>query len=132
MKELVAGMSEKVLEAFKEVNEAVAASPRARSVIHNFRNQASFHYGYTQFQKGLNVASGETGEIIVNPTEKDLHFIIACQVLDVVPMGRPSRAEIEQLSGEIEVIQGKLHAFIVALADEFVFRRAETTDSAQV
>jgi hypothetical protein len=131
LKELVAGMSEKVLGAYKEVNEAVAASPRAKNVIYDFRNQASFHYGYTQFQRGLKVVSDDTGEIIVNSTEKDLHFIIAYQVLDVVPAGRPSRAEIEQLSREIEVIQGKLHAFIIALVDEFVFRRAETTESAK-
>ena len=130
LKELVAGMSEKVLEAFKEVNEAVAASPRAENVINDFRNRASFHYGYTQFQRGLEVISGDTGEIIVNSIEKDLHFIIAYQVLDLVSAGRPLRAEVEQLSGEIEVIQDKLHAFIIALADEFVFRRVKKTESA--
>jgi hypothetical protein len=125
LKDLLAGMSKKVQEAYKEACEAVAASPRAKNVIRDFRNQASFHYGYTQFQNGLKLVADDTGEIIVNPTENDLHFIVAYQVIDVIPAGRPSKVAVERLLMEIEMIQGKLHAFIVALADEFVFRQVE-------
>ncbi|HJT18893.1 MAG TPA: hypothetical protein VJ746_00390 [Nitrospira sp.] len=129
LKELVAGMSNKVQDAHKEVCEIVTKSPRAKNVIHNFRNQAAFHYGFPQFQEGLELVADDTGEIIVNPSEKDLHFIVAYQVLDVIPARRPPKAAIKQLKEEIEMIQGKLHAFIVALADEYVFRNVERVQS---
>jgi len=125
LEDLVANMSKKVQDTYKEVCEVVAKSPRAKNVIHAFRNQAAFHYDFMNFKEGLRLIAGDTGEIIVNDTEKDLHFLVPYQVLDVIPAGRPSKEAIQQLKEEIEMIQGKLHAFIVALADEYIFHQAE-------
>lgn len=125
LKDLVANMSKKVQDAYKEVCDMVARSPRAKNVIHAFRNQAAFHYDFQNFKKGLQLVAGDTGEIIVNHTENHLHFLVPYQVLDVIPAGRLSKEAIQQLKEEIEMIQGKLHAFIVALVDEYIFRQAE-------
>lgn len=125
LKTLVAKMSEKVRGAYNEVCEVVAKSPRAINVLRAFRNQAAFHYNFLDFQRGLELIAGDTAEIIANFTEKDLHFLVAYQVLDVIPAGLPSKEAIQQLKEEIEWIQGKLHAFIVALADEYIFCQAE-------
>lgn len=92
-------------------------------VIDSFRNQVSFHYMDGSFKKALELIGQETGEMIVNSSEMDLHSIVAYQVLDVIASGRPSKDEVIQIKEEIDLLQRKFHAFTFALFDEYFLTR---------
>jgi hypothetical protein len=122
--ELVKGMGQKVRTAYEELQNTMRASKRAMKAIDGFRNRASFHYEDGSFKKALALIGSETGEMIVNSTEKDLHSIVAYQVLDFIPSGRLSKDEVIEIKEEIELLQGKLHAFTFALFDEYFLARS--------
>lgn len=117
--ELVKGMGPKVRTAYKELRDAMKDSKAAMTVIDSFRNRTSFHYEDGSFRKALALIGSETGEMIVNPIEQDLHSIVAYQVLDFIPRERISKDEVLKIKEEIELLQGKLHAFTFALFDEY-------------
>lgn len=119
LEELVKGMGQKVRIAYEELRNAMSSSKSAMNLIDSFRNLASFHYEDGSFTKALTLISADTGEMIVNPVEKDLHSIVAYQILDVIPGGRLSKDEVLKTKEEIELLQGKLHAFTFALFDEY-------------
>jgi len=121
--ELVEGMGLKVRTTYRELRNTMENSETAMKAIDNFRNQASFHYMDGSFRNALKLVGLDTGEMIVNHTEMDLHSIVAYQVLDVIPKGRLSRCEVIKIKEEIELLQGKLHAFTFELFDEYFVSR---------
>lgn len=117
--DLVRDMVPKVRTIYKELRDAMKDSKAAMTVIDSFRNCSSFHYEDGSFRKALALIGSENGEMIVNPIELDLHSIVAYQVLDFIPRERISKDEVLKIKEEIELLQGKLHAFIFALFDEY-------------
>lgn len=119
LEELVKGMGPKVRAAHEELRNVMSNSKRAMNLIDSFRNLTSFHYEGGSFSKALAIIGSDIGKMIVNPVEKDLHSIVAYQILDVIPGGRLSKDEVLETKEEIELLQGKLHAFTFALFDEY-------------
>lgn len=117
--DLVKSMDPKVRTTYKELRDTMKDCKATLKVIDSFRNRTSFHYEDGSFRKALAIIGSETGEMIVNPTEKDLHSIVAYQVLDFIPRERISKDEVLKIKEEIELLQGKLHAFTFALFDEY-------------
>jgi len=54
----------------------------------------------------------------------DTHFIVAYQVLDLIPAGRPSAGEVSKIKEETELIQGKFHAFVCVLFSAYIKNRS--------
>lgn len=117
--ELVNRMGEKVRTAYEELRNTMKKNKVAMKAIDGFRNQASFHYAEGSFRRALEFIGSEVGEIIINSTEKDLHSIVAYQVLELIPSGRLRKDEVIKIKEEVELLQGKLHRFTVLLFDEY-------------
>ena len=84
-----------------------------KAILKNFRNQAAFHYDPRHLEKALKIGGENTGEIIIE--DSDVHFLVAYQILDLVPAGRQSREDVVKTLDEIELIQEKFHAFVRVL-----------------
>ncbi len=117
--ELVKDMEQEVRIAYEDLRNTMKDSKIAMTVIDSFRNRTSFYYEDGSFRKALALIGSETGEMIVNPTEKDLHSIVAYQILDFIPRGSISKDEVLKIKEEIDLLQVKLHAFTFALFDKY-------------
>jgi len=121
---LTDSINPKVQKAYKELKITILKSKATMGVIDKFRNQVSFHYMDGSFEKALKLVEQGTGEMIVNSTEKDLHSIVVDQVLEVIPSGHLSKSEVIKIKDEVEILQGKLHAFTFELFDEYFLSRS--------
>lgn len=90
--------------------------------MEKIRNKVSFHYDQKKFKGALEEAAEEPGEIIVG--EVDTHFIVAYQVLALIPGGRLSQEELSKIKQEIELIQEKFHAFVTVLCPAYIKNRS--------
>ena len=70
----------------------------------------------------LEIGAEDTGEIIEG--NSDVHFIVAYQVLELIPAGRLLREEVVKINDEIELIQGKFHAFVSVLFPAYINSRS--------
>lgn len=124
LQQLISAMDQKVKDAYGELKGTINRCRRGKEIINKFRNWASFHYGDSHFKKALETVAPEIGEIIINPDQDDVHFIVAYQVLDHAPVGIVSREEVVTVRDEFDRIQRKLHEFTIALFDEYVQTRS--------
>jgi hypothetical protein len=111
-----------VLESYKTLCSAIGSCPRTKNILNGFRNRTSFHYDPRQFEAALEIAADDTGEIIEG--NSDIHFIVAYQVLDLIPAGRPSREDILKIKEERELIQTKFHDFVAMLFPAYINSRS--------
>ncbi|MGH7229980.1 MAG: hypothetical protein ACREJU_01305 [Nitrospiraceae bacterium] len=93
-----------------------------KNILSNFRNRTSFHYDQRQFEVALEIGAEDVGEIIEG--DSDVHFIVAYQVLDLIPAGRPSPEEVLKIKDEIELIQEKFHGFVSVLFPAYIESRS--------
>ncbi len=120
---LVNSNNPKVQKAYKELKITIEKYKTTMKVINDFRNQVSFHYVEGSFQTALKLVEQDTGEMIVNPTEMDLHSIVVDQVLEVIPCGRLLKSKVMKIKEEVELLQAKLHTFTFELFDEYFMSR---------
>lgn len=111
-----------VPESYEEFRQTVFTCRRTKNILGYFRNRTSFHYDQKQFEKALEIGAEDTGEIIVG--EVDTHFIVAYQVLDLIPAGRLSQEELSKIKQEMELIQEKFHAFVTVLFPAYLKKRS--------
>ena len=110
---LIAKLGDEVRESHEALRNAVSSYPSTKAILKNFRNQAAFHYDPRHLEKALKIGGENTGEIIIE--DSDVHFLVAYQILDLVPAGRQSREDVVKTLDEIELIQEKFHAFVRVL-----------------
>lgn len=111
---LVSQLGDDVRESYEALHTTVRSCQRTKNILKNFRNRTSFHYDPQQFQVALEIGADDTGEIIEG--DSDVHFIVAYQVLDLIPAGRPSHEDILKIADEIELIQNQFHDFVSVLS----------------
>lgn len=129
LESLIQNMPADVKNAFVELKEALKTGGRANEIIGKYRNWAAFHYSENEFMRGLEICSDDVGEIIANECDqitRNLHFIAAYQILDVIPAGKLPKEEVNRISGAADLIQGLFHAFTILLFDKYILSRQLT------
>lgn len=129
---LVSTLGDEVRESYETLRNTVSSFRRTKNILNNFRNRTSFHYDQRQFKLALEVGAEDTGKIIEG--DSDVHFIVAYQVLDLIPAGRLSPEEILKIKDEMELIQDKFHAFVTVLFPAYInsrslMKKVEITES---
>jgi hypothetical protein len=89
-----------------------------------FRNKVAFHYHDKATATALAEMKSEEGTLIRNNIENDTHCVVAYQILDRIPAGHLSSDwEKQQIIEQIDLIQGKLHAFTFNLLIDYIQSR---------
>ena len=120
--DLISTLGDEVRESYKDLRITVSSCRRTKNILKDFRNRTSFHYDQRQFEVALEIGAEDTGEIIEG--NSDVHFIVAYQVLELIPAGRLLREEVVKINDEIELIQGKFHAFVSVLFPDYINSRS--------
>ena len=119
---LISKLGNEVRESYEALRNTVSSCRRTKNILKDFRNRTSFHYDQRQFEVALEIGADDTGEIIEG--DSDVHFIVAYQVLDLIPAGRPSREDVLKVKDEIELIQNKFHDFVSVLFSAYIESRS--------
>lgn len=119
---LISKLGNEVRESYEALRNTVSSCRRTKNILKDFRNRTSFHYDQRQFEVALKIGADDTGEIIEG--DSDVHFIVAYQVLDLIPAGRPSREDVLKVKDEIELIQNKFHDFVSVLFPAYIDSRS--------
>ncbi len=120
--ELTSKLGAEVRESYETLRDTVSSCRKTKNILNKFRNRTSFHYDQRQFELALKIGAEDTGEIIQG--DADVHFIVAYQVLDLIPAGRPSLEDVLKIKEEIELIQDKFHAFVSVLFPAYINSRS--------
>ncbi len=118
----VSSLGDDVRQSYETLRNVVNSCRRTKNILNNFRNRTSFHYDQRQLEAALEVGADDTGKIIEG--NSDVHFIVAYQVLDLIPAGRLPREEISKIKDEIEFIQNKFHEFVSVLFPAYIQHRS--------
>jgi len=115
-------LESEVSQTYKEFRQTIFSCRRTNKILKKIRNEFSFHYDQKKFNEALEMGAEDPGEIIVG--EVDTHFIVAYQVLDLIPEGRLSQEKLSKIKQEIELIQEKFHAFVTVLFPAYIKKRS--------
>lgn len=122
--ELLRTVNEPSREAYQDLRNSMRELAHAQEVISRFRNSVAFHYDDSEVAEKLADMRPEEGELIRNIEVGDIHAIVAYQILDRIPSRKfSSDSERQEIMEQIDVIEGKLHAFTWRLFIDYIQTR---------
>lgn len=82
-----------------------------------------FHYDPKAMSKALSQMEGQEGEIILNQSSQSIEFVAATQVLDMVPAGKISTEEVQEIHAAVDVVQSRFRTFVYQLLSTYMQQR---------
>lgn len=101
-----------------------SAHPRLVAILERFRHNTIFHYDTNAMSKALDLMIGREGEIILNKKSQSIEFIVGTQVLDMVPAGKVSPQEVEEIRAAVDQVQSRFRTFVYQLLSAYAQQRS--------
>lgn len=120
---LISALGSDVKAAYDLFLTSRSVHPKLVTILEKFRHNTIFHYDTNAMSKALDLMIGREGEIILNQKTQSIEFIVATQVLDMVPAGKVSLQEVEEIRAAADQVQSRFRTFVYQLLSAYMQQR---------